>query len=399
MNNGQGRFSEFLQVLRQSVFAYMFDLLGVLSGYIVALQLQVFGLAPWTFAVYPAIVSARGVVTGMMSGRLSTALNIGTVYPKYYGNTRLFSVIIESVEVATFETSIAMGALAIIFGRLVLGIETSEFLDIVMVILATMAFGIVISLMTIVGSFLSFKRGLDPDITTYPMTSSIADIVITLAYILVLNLYFNFGFPGKIAVLLLALFFMFLTIYFIRKNIRELEFRKTIRESFLTLILVALIVNVTGTTLVRISEFIGSRKEVYTVYPALIDTVGDVGAVVGSTLTTKLALGSIKPNLSSMGQHAAEIAGAWMASIIMFVIYSALSLTLQGRLDLFVRFTSILLAVNLLAAGAVAIISYISAILTFRKSLDPDNFVIPIESSLADTLTSLSLYIVLLAVR
>jgi cation transporter-like permease len=57
-----------------------------------------------------------------------------------------------------------------------------------------------------------------------------------------------------------------------------------------------------------------------------------------------------------------------------------------------------LLATNFLAVSAMAIIAYAIAISTYRRGLDPDNFVIPIESALADSITTLSLFIALTAI-
>jgi len=59
------------------------------------------------------------------------------------------------------------------------------------------------------------------------------------------------------------------------------------------------------------------------------------------------------------------------------------------------RFTAILYATNIVAASCIILIAYAVGILTYRKGWDPDNFVIPIESSLADTITTISLLIVL----
>jgi cation transporter-like permease len=42
-----------------------------------------------------------------------------------------------------------------------------------------------------------------------------------------------------------------------------------------------------------------------------------------------------------------------------------------------------------------AVIAYTVAIYTFRRGWNPDNFVIPIESSLADTLTTAAIIIAL----
>ena len=88
-----------------------------------------------------------------------------------------------------------------------------------------------------------------------------------------------------------------------------------------------------------------------------------------------------------------EISGAWAASAIVFCIYSILSLTIQGLLDLtnLLRFTALLLATNVVAGLAIEMISYVVAVLTYKKGLDPDNFVIPIESSLADSITTICL--------
>ena len=59
------------------------------------------------------------------------------------------------------------------------------------------------------------------------------------------------------------------------------------------------------------------------------------------------------------------------------------------------RFTAILYATNIVAASCIILIAYAVGILTYRKGWDLDNFVIPIESSLADTITTISLLIVL----
>jgi len=184
-------------------------------------------------------------------------------------------------------------------------------------------------------------------------------------------------------------------LYLFFKDAREPEFFKTIKESLLTLVLVSFIVSVTGSVLSKISEVAGSRREIYMVYPALIDTMGDVGSIVGSTATTKLALGTIRPSFTSIKKHSTEIVGAWMASLVMFTLCSAISFLIkqQFSLDRLLRFTALLYITNFQAALSMGIIAYVVAILTYQRGWDPDNFVIPIESSLADTITTFSLLV------
>jgi len=378
--------------------AYAFNLFGIVAGTTVALQLGLFVRAPWAIAVYPAMISARGVIGGLLSGRLSTALHIGTVKPRFFGNTKSFYSLLNAVVVLTLETSVLMSVFAALFGSFLWGATLEDFVNILGVILATMTLALVIvSPLTITVSCLSFRHGLDPDVILYPVESTVSDLFITLCYFLVLNLFFTYGFAGQFVIAIMGLALLFSVAYILSKHIKEPEFVETIKESILTMVLVAFIVNVTGSALSRIREKFGDRPEIYTAYPALIDTIGDVGAVVGSTLTTKLALGTLKSSFYAVRNHATEIFGAWAASLTMFIIYSVLSLVIQGMFSLstFITFTALLFTANLMAASVIIIVSYTVALLTFKRGLDPDNFVIPIESSLADGITTISLLVAL----
>jgi len=182
-------------------------------------------------------------------------------------------------------------------------------------------------------------------------------------------------------------------LYILFRAAKEHEFVKTIKESLLTLVMATFIISVTGYILGKLGEVVGGRREIYVIYPALIDTMGDVGSIVGSTATTKLALGTIKPSFTSIKRHSTEIAGAWMASLTMFTLFSVISfLTQQGfPSSELLRFTVLLYFTNFPAVLSMVIIAYVVAMFTYRRGWDPDNFVIPIESSLADVITTLSL--------
>jgi mgtE-like transporter len=204
--------------------------------------------------------------------------------------------------------------------------------------------------------------------------------------------YFGILLPG-----LVNLVFMCIVLYILFRNRKDDEFIRTIKESFLTLVLVILIVNVTGSFLSKIGEVVGSRPEIYTAYPAIIDTVEDVGAIVGSTATTKLHLGTIKPSISSIKQHSTQIGASWTASLFMFTTYSIIASLIRGifALNRVLRFTAILYITNILASLFMVVIAYAVAIRTYQRGWDPDNFVIPIESSLADAITTISLLVAL----
>jgi cation transporter-like permease len=114
------------------------------------------------------------------------------------------------------------------------------------VIVSTLAIGLTVTFVTIKGAFISFKRGLDPDIVVYPIVSTAASIFITLCYIGVLELFFLNSGIGRLAILAVGSIHVVLTMYLILKDRKEPEFVKTIKESLIMLMVVAVLVTFTG---------------------------------------------------------------------------------------------------------------------------------------------------------
>jgi mgtE-like transporter len=385
------------RLLKEALVAFSFDTLGIFAGFTFASYLNAFQLSTWVIAIYPSILTGRGIVNGVLSGRLGTALHLGTIKPQFRENTDRFYMLFRSIIVITLQTSVLLGLASVLFGSLLWGITAADYLNIFLIILATMSIGMVTSLITLAVAFFSFRKAWDPDVVVYPVMSTVADITMTICFVLVLSLFFQFGIFGRTAVVLFGLTLVIVTLAILPKCVHDKQFIKTIKETLSTMLIIAVIVNVTGTVLRQISETIGRRKEIYTVYPALIDTVGDVGSVVGSTATTKLVLGLVKPAFSSIKNHVPRILTTWTASLIMFIVYAFLSLLAQPSAlgSSFPSFILVLLTTNLIAVFIIVLISFAIAIATFRRGLDPDNFVIPIESTLADSITTIALLIAL----
>jgi len=386
--------------LGQSLLSFSFDIGGLLSGALLVLYFDVFSIkeAPWVLILFPGILSVRGAIGGVFSGHLSTGLHIGTVKASYTKNTKEFRIILQAVITLALISGIAVGIGTSAFGVFLWKATILEFIKLLAVIVATMGLSAVfISPLTIAFSVLSFRRGLDPDVIVYPITSTASDIIITACYIFSLKIFFGLNHLGYYLTGILDLVFLSVIAYILVKNVKEEKYVRMIKEFILTLVFVTLIVNVTGFLLDKIGARMRNGKEIYVVYPALITTVGGMGSIVGSTATTKLALGLTKASFSSIKQHLNEITGSWLASITMFTIYAIISsLTKQTTtLGSTLEIATQLLATNILAVPAMAIVAYAIAISTYRRGLDPDNFVIPIESSLADSITTLSLLVAL----
>jgi mgtE-like transporter len=80
------------------------------------------------------------------------------------------------------------------------------------------------------------------------------------------------------------------------------------------------------------------------------------------------------------------------------MVLGVMSLALNGvfTVSAIAGILVILLLSNVIAFVVIVLVSYAISIMTFKRGLDPDNFVIPLGSSLADALTTLALFITLL---
>lgn len=393
--NIAGAFSnqKFKSSLSQSLLSLSFDIFGLLTGTLLFVYSGIFDQAPWAIILYPGILSVRGAIGGIFSAHLGTGLHLGTIKPVFTKNTKDFHTLLRVIVTLALVSGITIGVAAWIFGIFLWNATLIDFMHLMSVIIATMGLSVVfISPLTMLFSVFTFRRGLDPDVVVYPVTSPISDIINTSCYILSFTLFFFFGSVGTYLIWGLDIFFVCFVIYMLAKSLKNKYFVDTIREFLFTLVFVSIIANIAGSLLDKIAG-----KAIYRVYPAIIATIGGVGSIIGSTATTKLALGLIKPTFSSIKDHMNEITGSWLASIIMFVAYAVLSLVIGGSTTLgeLVTFTGQLLLTNVLAVCVMAVIAYSVAIYTFRRGWNPDNFVIPIESSLADTLTTAAIIIAL----
>lgn len=373
----------------QSLFSLSFDTIGLLTGTLLILYLGVFKEARWALLLFPGILSVRGAVGGLFSGHLGTGLHLGTIKPTFIKNTEEFQSLLRVIITLAFISGLSVGTGTWLFSLFFWKATLIDFINLLIVIMATMTLSVIfVSPLTMLFSIFSFKRGLDPDIIVYPITSPVSDIINTGCYVLSLVLFFTFGSIGRYLLIILDLIFISLVIYILIRNIKETKFVETIKEFLLTLMFITIIVNITGSLLNKISG-----TEIYSVYPAIIATIGGVGSIIGSTATTKLALGLIKPSFSSIKEHINEISGAWLASIVMFLIYTILSTFISGpkKFAELLLFTGQLLTTNFFAVIIMLLVAYAVAIYTFRRGWNPDNFVIPIESSLADTVTTASI--------
>jgi mgtE-like transporter len=391
-------FARFKRSLKQSFFGLSFIIGSLFAGLILVKFSDLFSSTQWIFIIYPTILSMRGVIGGVFSGRLTTGLHLGTIKASLTENTRIFYMLLSATITLTLQGSLMIGGFVAIISGFFWMAPIEDILSIVIILISTMNVSIIlVSPLTLFVSFFSFRYGLDPDSIVYPAMSTIADIIDTLCFILMLKL-FSVGFLGLFFLILIDLTFIFIVIYFLLKYRNEVEYLGIIKELFPTMIVVTFIVNITGNILGKINQFIGNRPDIYFIYPSIISTVGATGSIIGSTITTKLALGTAKATISELKHNVPEISGTVISSVILFILFSFISsIVVHGSFisDKFLPLVFLMMVLNILAVPLMSIVAYVIAILTYKKGLNPDNFVIPFESSLSDSITTIFLLFVL----
>ena len=129
-----------------------------------------------------------------------------------------------------------------------------------------------------------------------------------------------------------------------------------------------------------------------------MDTNGDIGSIIVSTITTKLHLGELDPdNIRGISIMMLQLLALIIPPLIGVVIILAILGSLLTRLSLVdtIFLSTTYLYVTMTASLIITALSIMVAILTFRFGIDPDNVSIPILTATADLLTITLVYIIL----
>jgi len=389
------------RVLIQSLIALTFDIGGILSGRMALIFLSYFEAIPWFLALFPPILSIRGNLGGIFAGNFSTMLHTGEVAPKLTGNTKTFNSLIKSVFFLTFVDTNIIGVLAFFINFFTGNATIDEilFFTIVPSVTCILAMTVALPIASLVG-IIAFKRGIDPDILLYPAMSTIDDVIVTACYILVVSLVLTPQLLACMPAVMVIFGAAFLIILVM--NRKDRNFKRILTEGGPMILFSSLLATFGGIGLASLREEIEKRPGVLIIYPALIDTLGDIGSILGSMLSTKLALGYATGFAQAFKNMFADLVSVEIAAAIMHVMFGVTAFLL-GRMtgltpELF-PLISISIVTNLISFLFISVLSLLTAVETFKHGLDPDNFVIPVVTSVSDVGATLALMVSLAILR
>lgn len=174
-------------------------------------------------------------------------------------------------------------------------------------------------------------------------------------------------------------------------------FKKICKESVIIVILSSIIGIFSGSVLSTSQRILYSFPIILLILPALNSLTGDIATVLVSRLTTHLYIGVIPPKVRKSKRLVDDFIGLLLAlllSLIALIIigYGVGIITGIQIVNPFL-IISIMTTSVLILFVFMFILLFISSIIIFKRGKDPNNFLIPFITSLADFLTPLLLII------
>ncbi|MFX1455451.1 MAG: magnesium transporter [Promethearchaeota archaeon] len=172
---------------------------------------------------------------------------------------------------------------------------------------------------------------------------------------------------------------------------------KIVKESLIIVIISSLMGLISGTLLSFNEDIIYTIPVMLLILPALNSLIGDISTVLVSRLTTHLYIGTLQPKIQTSERLKQDFIGLFITLFIcLFVLISLgyfISLSLGIQIVNPFAIILILCFIVFLIFAMMFILSFISAIVLFNRGMDPNNFLIPFITSLADFLTPLFLIV------
>lgn len=388
-------YSEYKNVIKEGLIALFICAVGdLIAGIILGKMTFFLETFPGLLVVIPGAIGMRGNIFGSFASRLSTNLHIGLISPEFEFSEQLNYNIFSSF-VLTLVLSIFLGIVAKIF-CILLNYPAIGLVDFILI--CTFA-GIISNLImlpiTMFVSFKSFEHGWDPDNITSPIIAAFGDLFTLpaiIASIFILQL-LEINFAVKYSVLVIMLIAVLVSFVYCYRLSDE---TKTIlRQSTPILLLCSFLGGSAGGILNSSVETLLTNPSLLTLVPLFSGESGSLISILGARLSSGLHSGLIEPIKKPEGEALNNFGICFILAIIVFPFIGILA---EGSSRAFktagVGFHKIIpistLSGLILVTIMVFLVYYIS-ITSYSHNLDPDNIVIPISTSVTDSISSLIL--------
>ncbi len=373
------------RTLRQGLVALTLSTAAsFVAGLILASITHTLSALPGLLVLIPAAVGMRGTIFGAIGARLGTASAAGT----FETNLKRGGVLAQNVEVAfvtTFTSSLWLAALAKV-ATSAFGESSISFWDLVTISVVGGFLGsVLILLVTLLLSVVSYRRGYDLDSVATPMVTALGDMgtlpLLYLATFLTRSDALNAIVAGLcIVVTVLAV---------VRMALRgDPGVRRIVLEMTAVIALTPLLDIAAGALLQAKEPLLARLPALYILIPPFVSQAGALGGILSSRLSSKLQLGVITNR--GLPERPAVVDGSIVVllglaifALIGVVGFGLAAVVGQPGPSAADTIGGTFLA-GLLVMPLILVVGYYLAVLTSRFGLDPDNHAVPIITSVLD---------------
>ena len=388
-------YSEHSNVIKEGLIALLICAIGDLIAGIILGKMTFFLEAfPGLLVVIPGAIGMRGNIFGSFASRLSTSLHIGLISPEFEFSEDLNNNIFSSF-VLTLVLSIFLGIVAKIF-CILLNYQSISLVDFILICtIAGIISNLIMLPITMFVSFKSFEHGWDPDNITSPIIAAFGDLftlpAIIVSIFILQALSVNFLVKlGVLAIIIIAVFVSFVYCYRLSD-----ETKTILKQSTPILLLCSFLGGSAGGILNSSVETLLTNPSLLTLLPLFSGECGSLISILGARLSSGLHSGLIEPLSRPEGEALHNFAIGYILAIIVFPLIgiiaesSSIAFGVQGvGFDKIIEISG--LSGIILVTIMIILVYYIS-ITSYNHNLDPDNIVIPVSTSVTDSISSLIL--------
>ncbi|MBR4447735.1 magnesium transporter [Methanobrevibacter sp.] len=382
---------EHSSVIKESLIALLICAIGDLCAGVILGKMTFFlETFPGLLVVIPGAIGMRGNIFGSFASRLSTNLHIGIISPEFEFSEQLNYNIF-----ASFVLTMVLSLFLAIIAKMLCILLHQPSMSIIDFMLICVIAGIISNLImlpiTMFISFKSFEHGWDPDNITSPIIAAFGDLFTLPAIIASIYILKALVFKDVILVIILiAIALSFVYCYRL-----SYETNTILKQSTPVLLLCSFLGGAAGSILNSAVETLLTNPSLLTLLPLFSGESGSLISILGARLSSGLHSGLIEPFTKPEGEALHNFMICFILAVIIFPIIgllaegSSFALGLVGvGFDKIVQISTI--SGIILVAIMITLVYYVS-ITSYNRNLDPDNIVIPISTSITDSISSLVL--------
>ena len=382
-------------IIKEGLIALFICAVGdLIAGIILGKMTFFLETFPGLLVVIPGAIGMRGNIFGSFASRLSTSLHIGLISPEFEFSEDLNNNIFSSF-VLTLVLSIFLGIVAKIF-CILLNSPSMSVIDFVLICtIAGIISNLIMLPITMFVSFKSFEHGWDPDNITSPIIAAFGDLftlpaIIASTFILT---YLDVNVAVKYSVL--AVIVIGVLISFVYCYRLSDETRTILKQSTPILLLCSFLGGSAGGILNNSVETLLTNPSLLTLVPLFSGESGSLISILGARLSSGLHSGLVEPLSKPEGEALHNFGICYILAIIVFPFIGILAESSSRVFESvgvgFDRIISISTLSGLILVTVMVFVVYYISTISYNHNLDPDNIVIPISTSVTDSISSLIL--------